>query len=68
VLDLPNEAGIKLPGKLLTNGLVLLFIKASEALLHWLGISLDVEVVLGDLLRDAGHVRGRPREDIDVVT
>ena len=35
-------------------------------LLHRLRISLDVEAVLGDLTRDAGHVRGLPQKDVSV--
>jgi hypothetical protein len=67
VLDLSDEAGVEELGELHTNCLELLLVKAVEALLHWLGVSLDVEVVLGNLLGDARCVRGLPREDIGVV-
>jgi hypothetical protein len=68
VLDLPDEADNQEPGELLTNRLVLLFVEATEALLHQLGIGLNVESVLSDLMGDVRHVRGLPHEDIDIVT
>jgi hypothetical protein len=48
VLDLPDEADGQEPGELLTNRLALLFVEATEALLHQLGIGLNVESVLSD--------------------
>jgi hypothetical protein len=68
VLDLPNEASSQEPGELLTNHLALLFVEATEALLHQLSIDLNVESVLSDLMGDVGHVRGLPHEDINIVT
>jgi hypothetical protein len=68
VLDLFDKASVKEPGVLLSNCLALLLIEAVEALLHWLGIGIDVEVVLGNLMRDVRHVGGLPSEDVGVVT
>ena len=66
-LDLLDEAGGQEPCELLPNRLALLFVEAVEALLHQLGIRLDIKVVLDDLTGDARYVRGLPREDISVV-
>lgn len=56
MLDLLDEARSQESGELLIDRLPLLLIETAEALLHTLSIGLDVEVVLGDLARDAGHV------------
>ena len=53
---------------LLTDRPALELIKASQALLHRLGVGSDVKGVLGDLPRYARHVRGAPRKDICVGT
>ena len=41
-------------------------IKASQALLHRLGVGSDIKGVLGDLPQYARHVRGAPRKDVCV--
>ena len=51
---------------LLTDGPVLLLVKAMQALLYWLGAWPDLQGVLGDFPWNAWHVRGFPREDISV--
>ena len=51
---------------LLADCPVLELVDASQALLHQLGVGLDVNRVLGDLPRYARHVRGAPRKDICV--
>lgn len=67
MLDLPDEASSQEPSEFLTNRLALLFVEAVEALLHWLGINVDVKSMLGDPTEDVGHVRGLPCKDICVV-
>ena len=47
---------------------MLLLVEVVEALLHYLGIGLDVEAVLSNLAGDARHVGGLPHEDVNVVT
>ena len=39
----------------------------TQVLLHWLGAWMDLQGMLGDLPRDAWHIRGFPRKDIFVV-
>jgi len=67
VLDLFDEAGGQEPSKLFANCFSLLLIKATKALLHRLGVGLDVEVVLDDSMGNAGHVRGLPRKDVGIT-
>ena len=52
--------------QLLANRSALELVKASQALLHRLGVGSDVKGVLGDLPRYTGHVRGAPRKDVCV--
>ena len=59
-----DESGRQKLLNLLTNRPALELIKASQALLHRLGVWSDVKGVLGDLPRYARHVRGAPREDV----
>jgi hypothetical protein len=51
---------------LLAYGFALFFVESVQRLLHGSGSSSDVQRVLGDFPRYAGHVRGTPREDFDV--
>jgi hypothetical protein len=51
---------------LLAYGSVLFFVESAQRLLHGLGSSSDIQRVLGDIPRYAGHVRGTPRENIGV--
>jgi hypothetical protein len=67
VLDLFDEAGGQEPSKRFANCLSLFFVIAAEALLHWLGVSLDVEAMLKDFTGNAGHVRGLPCEDVSIA-
>ena len=53
---------------LFSDGPALFLIEATQALLHWLGAWEDLEGMLGDLPRDAQHIRGFPRKDVFVVT
>jgi hypothetical protein len=43
-----------------------LLVEVVEPLLHGAGVRYDVKGVLGDLPRDAWHVRGAPRKDVGV--
>ena len=61
-----DESGRQKPLHLLADRPVLELVKASQALLHRLGVGLDVKGVLGDLPRYARHVRGAPRKDVCV--
>ena len=58
-----DESGRQKFVHLLADRPALELVEASQALLHRLGVGLDVKGVLGDLPRYAWHVRGAPRED-----
>lgn len=66
VLDLLDEARGQDFSELLANRLLLLS-EAAEVRLHRLGIGLDVEVVLINLVGDPKHIRGLPYKHIGVV-
>jgi hypothetical protein len=51
---------------LLAYGSALFFVESAQRLLHGSGSSSDVQRVVGDFPRYAGHVRGTPREDFGV--
>jgi hypothetical protein len=51
---------------LLAYGPSLFFIKTAQGLLHGSGTGSDVQRVLGDIPRYAGHVRGTPRKNFGV--
>jgi hypothetical protein len=51
---------------LLAYGSALFFVESAQRLLHGSGSSSDVQRVLGDFPRYAGHVRGTPRKDLSV--
>jgi hypothetical protein len=51
---------------LLAYGSALLLVESAQRLLDGSGSSSDVQQVLGDIPRYAGHVRGTPREDVVV--
>jgi hypothetical protein len=53
---------------LLAYGSALFFVESAQRLLHGSGSSSDIQRVLGDIPRYAGHVRGTPREDVGVCT
>jgi hypothetical protein len=53
---------------LLAYGSALFFVESAQRLLHGSGSSSDVQRVLGDFPRYAGHVRGTPRENVGVCT
>ena len=61
-----DESGLQKLVDLLADGAPLLLVEASKALLDRLGVGQDIKGVLGDLPRDARHVRGAPREDVGV--
>jgi hypothetical protein len=50
----------------LAYGSALFFIKTAQMLLHGSGTGSDVQRVLGDIPRYAGHVRGTPRKKFGV--
>ena len=52
---------------LFTDGPALFLVEAAQALIHWLGAWVDFQGVLGDLPRDAWHIRGFPRKDVFVI-
>jgi hypothetical protein len=51
---------------LLTDGPVLLFVKAAQTLLYRLGAWLDPQGMLGDFPRNAWHIRVFSRADVVV--
>jgi hypothetical protein len=51
---------------LLAYGSALFFVESAQRLLHGSGSSSDIQRVLGDIPRYAGHVRGTPRENVGV--
>jgi hypothetical protein len=53
---------------LLAYGSALFFVESAQRLLHGSGSSSDIQRVLGDIPRYAGHVRGTPRENVGVCT
>jgi hypothetical protein len=53
---------------LLAYGSALFFVESALRLLDGSGSGSDVQRVLGDIPRYAGHVRGTPHEDVGVRT
>jgi hypothetical protein len=51
---------------LLAYGSALFFVESAQRLLDGSGSGSDVQRVLGDIPRYAGHVRGTPREDVGI--
>jgi hypothetical protein len=51
---------------LLAYGSALFFVESAQRLLDGSGSGSDIQRVLGDFPRYAGHVRGTPREDVGV--
>ena len=66
MIHLLDEFGRQKLRNLLTDGPMFLLIKATQALLHWLGAWPDLQGVLDDLSQNAWHVRGSPRKDVSV--
>jgi hypothetical protein len=62
-----NEASCLEPSDPLADGLVLLIIKASQALLGWMGIQQDVQGVLNNLTWDSSHVKQFTCNDLLVL-
>ena len=65
-MDFLDEAHCEELGDLLSDCSALLLVATSQMLLHGLGTWLNVEGMLGDLPRDAWHVRGLPGKDITI--
>jgi hypothetical protein len=61
-----DEPGLEELPQLYSGRPVPLFIKAAQSLLYGVGVRQDIKGVLGDLPRDAWHIRGAPREDVGV--
>jgi hypothetical protein len=51
---------------LLAYGSALFYVEPAQRLLDGSGSSSDIQRVLGDIPRYAGHVRGTPRENVGV--
>jgi hypothetical protein len=51
---------------LLAYGSALFFIESAQRLLYGSGSGSDIQRVLGDIPRYAGHVRGTPRENVGI--
>jgi hypothetical protein len=51
---------------LLAYGSALVFVETTQSLLHGSGSSSDIQRVLDDIPRYAGHVRGTPRKHLGV--
>lgn len=66
MIHLLDEAGCQKLLDLLPNHLAPFIVEAAQSLLYWPGALLNVQGVLGDVPRYARHVRGPPREDIDI--
>ena len=49
------------------DGPTLFLVEAAQVLLHRLGAKVDFQGMLGDLPRDAWHIRGFPRKDVFVI-
>ena len=61
-----DESGCQKFLHILADGPALFLVESVQALLHRSGADPDVQGVLGDFPRYAQHVRGTPREYIDV--
>jgi hypothetical protein len=61
-----DEPGLQQLANLLPDCPVLLLVEAAQSLLHWFGVGLDLQGVLGDIPQDARHVRGTSREYVMV--
>ena len=61
-----DESGLQELVHLLADRPSLELVEAPQALLDRLGVRQDIKGVLGDLPRNARHVRGVPREDVCV--
>ena len=61
-----NESCGQQFGYLLADGPAFLLVEAAQALFYRLGAREDLESMLGDLPRDARHIRGFPRKDVFV--
>ena len=61
-----DESGRQKFLHLVADRLALELVEASQALLHRLGVGLDIKGVLDDPPRYARHVRGAPRKDVCV--
>ena len=53
---------------LLAYGSALFFVESAQRMLHGSGSDSDIQRVLGNIPRYAGHVRGAPRENVGVCT
>jgi hypothetical protein len=51
---------------LLAYGSTLFFVESAQRLLHGSGSRSDIQRVLDDIPRYAGHVRGTPRENVGI--
>jgi hypothetical protein len=61
-----DELGLQQLVDLLPDCPALLLVKATQLLLYQFGIGLDLQGMLGDIPRDARHVRGTPRKYVVV--
>src|SRR6185312_13167840 len=61
-----DDSGRQKFSQLLADRPALELAEASQALLHRLGVGLDIKGVLGDLPRYARHIRGAPRKNVGV--
>ena len=61
-----DESGLLELVHLLADRVPFELVEAPQALLDQLGVRQDIKGVLGDLPRDARHVRGAPWEDVSV--
>jgi hypothetical protein len=66
VEHLLDESDLEELSQLHSNRPALLFVKAAQPLLHGAGVRYDIKGVLGDLPRDAWHIRGAPRKDVSI--
>ena len=63
----PNESGHREFGYFFIDGPAFLLVEATHVLLHRPRAWMDLQGMLGDLPRNARHVRGFPRKDVFVA-
>jgi hypothetical protein len=66
MMNLLDESDLQNLADLLTDDLALLLVEAAQALLHRLGAGSDLQGMLGDFPGYARHIRGTPREYVDI--
>ena len=66
MMYLLDESGLQKLVDLLPDDPALFLVEAAQALLHRSRPGLDIQGVLGDIPRNARHIRGTPRKHVGV--